>query len=127
MGSVDNEKNLGAALEENLKKALTELVMLYLLSKKDRYIGELTELIKRRSKGTLIIAFPYSSIYRLLQAGYIRETEKRYAPDGRRRQFYFITAIGREHLNMLLSTYRLFIGNIETILKEEDRENDGNN
>ncbi|MBQ3147293.1 MAG: helix-turn-helix transcriptional regulator [Oscillospiraceae bacterium] len=127
MGSVDNEKNLGAALEENLKKALTELVMLYLLSKKDRYIGELTELIKRRSKGTLTIAFPYSSIYRLLQAGYIRETEKRYAPDGRRRQFYFITAIGREHLNMLLSTYRLFIGNIETILKEEDRENDGNN
>lgn len=127
MGSVDNEKNLGAALEENLKKALTELVMLYLLSKKDRYIGELTELIKRRSEGTLTIAFPYSSIYRLLQAGYIRETEKRYAPDGRRRQFYFITAIGREHLNMLLSTYRLFIGNIETILKEEDRENDGNN
>jgi len=127
MSSVDNEKNPGYALEENLKKALTELIMLHLLSKRDRYIGELTELIRRRSNGTLTIAFPYSSIYRLLQAGYIKETEKRYAPDGRRRQFYFITDIGRERLHLLLSTYRLFIENIETILKEEDRENDGSN
>lgn len=127
MSSVDNEKNPGYALEENLKKALTELVMLYLLSKRDRYIGELTEMIKRRSNGTLTIAFPYSAIYRLLQAGYIRETEKRYAPDGRRRQFYFITNIGKKRLQLLLSTYHLFIENIETILKEEDKENDSSN
>ena len=127
MNSVDNEKNPSYALEENLKKALTELVMLFLLSQRDRYIGELTETIRRRSNGALTIAFPYSSIYRLLQAGYIRETEKRYALDGRRRQFYFITDKGKEHLHLLLSTYRLFIKNIETILCGEEKENDSGN
>ena len=125
MGAEENERNPGYVLEENLKKALTELIMLFLLSQKDRYIGELTDIIRSRSNGTLSIAFPYSAIYRLLQSGYIRESEKRYAPDGRRRQYYFITEIGKARLFQLLSAYRSFIGNIDHILDEEGSLHDG--
>ena len=114
---MEAEKNPGYALEENLKKALTELLVLFLLSEKDCYIGELTAAIHTRSHGALTIVFPYGAIYRLEQAGYIKEIEKRTAPDGRRRQYLGITQSGKKHLNMLLDTYRIFSQGIMDILE----------
>lgn len=61
------------SLEENLKKALTELLILRLLSERAYYIGELTQTLHQRSAGALRIVFPYSAIYRLLQGEYIAE------------------------------------------------------
>ena len=72
-----------SGLEENLKKALTELLILFLFHEKEHYIGELSLLLEERSKGALSIVFPYAAIYRLTSAGYLTETKKRNAPDGR--------------------------------------------
>ena len=105
-----------AALEENLKKALTELLVLHLLSERECYIGEITELIQSRSNETLNVVFPYSAIYRLQQDGYLKEAEKRVSPDGRRRQYFCITAQGRVHLKQLLATYRVFSAGVDCIL-----------
>ncbi len=104
-------------LEENLKKALTELILLFLLSQKDSYIGELTAQIHEQSGGILSIAFPYAAIYRLEHAGYIRESDKRIAPDGRRRQYVQITDSGRYYLQRLLDTYRHFTKGVTNILE----------
>lgn len=104
--------------EENLKKALAEMLLLYLLSQREYYIGELTDTLKTKSAGTLSIVFPYSALYRLQQAEYITETKKRTAPDGRRRQYYAITDAGRHHLQQLLQFYDQFFGGINAILKE---------
>ena len=49
----NNNHSESLALEENLKKALTEFLLLYILSQKDSYIGELTEELRRRSHGAL--------------------------------------------------------------------------
>ncbi|MBQ8039294.1 MAG: helix-turn-helix transcriptional regulator, partial [Lachnospiraceae bacterium] len=95
----NSEKNF--SLDENLKKAVTEVLLLHLLSDKDCYIGELTAIIREKSNGILNIAFPYSAIYRLQQSGYLVESEKRLAPDGRRRQYYRITKAGRDYLYQL--------------------------
>lgn len=92
--------------EENLKKALTEMLLLYLLSQREYYIGELTDRLKANSAGALSIVFPYSALYRLQQAEYITETKKRNAPDGRRRQYYAITDAGCRYLEQLLRTYK---------------------
>lgn len=108
------------SLEENLKKALTELLVLFLLSEKECYIGELTELIRQRSNGALEVVFPYGAIYRLEKDGYIDETRKRIAPDGRRRQYVGITELGRKYLAAQLVGYRQFIGGVDTILKGGD-------
>ncbi len=94
--------------------------MLFLLSERDCYIGELTVAINERSNGALSIVFPYSAIYRLLQSGYIVEIEKRNAPDGRRRQYYRITEDGLVHLKQLLSTYHCFFENVNNILNREE-------
>lgn len=112
----------GITLEENLKKAVTELILLHLLSKKDCYIGELTEAISDKSEGMLHIVFPYGAIYRLQQAGYILEKGKRNAPDGRRRQYFCITPQGRVYLNTLLRVYARFTKSVEDVLSKGEEK-----
>ena len=109
-------------LEENLKKALTELLILRLLMDRDYYIGELTEMLKSKSNGALNIVFPYSAIYRLQQAGHICEKEKRNAPDGRRRQYYQITQSGRVYLSQLITIYTTFSKGVDAVLAKGDKE-----
>ncbi len=115
MNSPQTNKN-AISLEDNLKKALTELLVLHLLSERDYYIGELTSTLNDRSHGTLNIVFPYGAIYRLQQSKYISESEKRTAPDGRRRQYFSITDAGTDYLNQLHSLYSRFIRGVDAVL-----------
>ena len=103
-------------LEENLKKALTEPLVLFLLSQREYYIGELTAVIQEKSGGALNIVFPYAAIYRMSRGGYITESQKRTATDGRLRQYYTITEQGRAYLSGLLDTYRRFSRGVSDIL-----------
>jgi PadR family transcriptional regulator PadR len=107
------------SLEDNLKKALTELLVLQLLSQRDYYIGELTATLKHKSNDTLNIVFPYGAIYRLQQSDYIAEGQKRIAPDGRRRQYYTITPKGIRYLQQLRSIYTRFIQGVDTVLTSD--------
>lgn len=106
-------------LEENLKKALTELLILHLLAQRDYFIGELTETLKEKSCGILKVVFPYSAIYRLQQEGYISDSEKRIAADGRKRQFFSITQLGRQHYQHLYAAYQRFITGVNTVLEND--------
>lgn len=101
---------------------MTEVLVLHLLSKKDCYIGELTEAIATKSGGALHIVFPYGAIYRLQQAGYIAEKEKRNAPDGRRRQYFCITQAGQVYLDTLLDIYQRFTSGIANVLLKGEKE-----
>lgn len=107
-------------LEENLKKAVTEFLVLKILSERECYIGEISEEIARRSGGVITIVFPYAAIYRLLDNGYLTEVRKRLAPDGRRRQYYQITDFGRKYLNELEQLYHRMISGISAILDKKE-------
>ncbi len=114
----------GAALgmEDNLKKVVTEMVVLSLLSREDMYAGQITQAIEDHSGGAVSIVFPYSALYRLISAGYIWEAYKNTAPDGRRRrQYYQITETGREHLSRLQDVYERFTGGVDVLLRGEDK------
>lgn len=118
MAQDQSQKQPNVSLEENLKKALTELLILHLLAQREYYIGELTATLYQKSGGVLNIVFPYSAVYRLQQSGYIYESEKRNAPDGRRRQYFSITDEGLAYLKQLLTIYRSFSNGIAAILAE---------
>lgn len=109
-------------LEENLKKAVTEMLLLSLLSQRECYIGELTEQIRTASRQVLHVVFPYAAIYRMLTAGFVEETKKRTAPDGRWRQYYRLTDAGRERLAQQLGIYRRFIRGVDDILDGGDMQ-----
>ena len=117
---IPENKYPDCTLEDNYKKALTELVLLYLLSKKECYITELTDIMREKSQGVIDIVFPYGAIYRLEEHGHIVEERKRIAPDGRRRQYLRITESGRDYLKHLMGIYRRCSGAFADILEEED-------
>lgn len=116
------QKNYGrqsaVSLEENLKKAITELLILQLLSQREYYIGEITQAISDKSGGTLNVVFPYAAIYRMEEAGYIVELPRRIAPDGRRRQYFSITPEGLVYLAQLRNVYATITGGAAKILTE---------
>ena len=116
------QKNYGrqsaVSLEETLKKAITELLILQLLSQREYYIGEITQAISDKSGGALNVVFPYAAIYRMEEAGYIMELPRRIAPDGRRRQYFSITPEGLAYLAQLRNVYATVTGGVEKILTE---------
>lgn len=116
MDTPNGHERTAASLEDNLKKALTELLVLFLLCQREYYIGELTAEIQRKSNGALAIVFPYGVIYRMTRAEYITESRKRVAPDGRLRQYYKITESGEAYLTELLNTYRRFTAGVADVL-----------
>lgn len=118
MNPEENTNHSQVLLEDNLKKALTELLMLSLLSKKEYYVGELSAALREKSGGVLTIVFPYSALYRLQKLSCIKELGNRNAPDGRRRQYYGITETGRVYLAQQLSTYQRFLGGVKAVLEE---------
>lgn len=103
-------------MEENLKKAVTEMVLLSLLNGEDMYAGQLMVALEEHSGGVISIVFPYAALYRLIENGYILEAYKKIAPDGRRRQYYQITDAGRTYLGQLTEVYRRVIGGVDRIL-----------
>ena len=111
-----------AGLEENMKKAVAEMLVLFLLNERDMYIGEIPEELEKRSGGTFHIVFPYSVIYRMVKFDYIEELKNRIAPDGRMRQYYGITDTGRAYLKELYEVFMQFTGGINTILHFGEKE-----
>lgn len=116
-----NKGNSSPGMEDNLKKAVTEMVVLSLLDGEDMYANQITQSLEKYSDGAVSIVFPYSALYRLISAGYIWEAYKNTAPDGRRRQYYQITETGREHLSRLQDVYERFTGGVDVLLRGEDK------
>ena len=104
-------------MEENLKKAVIEMLVMPLLDEEDMHSIQISQTLEERADETLNLSFPYALLYRLIECGYIREAYKKNAPDGRRRQYYQITEEGRNHLSVLLATYRRFSENMERLLE----------
>ncbi|MDO5784821.1 MAG: PadR family transcriptional regulator [Eubacteriales bacterium] len=119
---VPERSGSAAGMEDNLKKAVAEMLVLFLLNEREMYIGEIPEELNRRSGGVFHIVFPYSIIYRMVKFEYIEELKKRIAPDGRRRQYYAITPKGREYLNQLRGLFAQFTAGIHTILSSEGEQ-----
>ena len=118
---AEQKNRYSSGLEDNQKKALTELLILFLFGEEEHYIGELSPLLEKRSHGVLSIVFPYAAIYRITQSGYLTETKKKTAPDGRLRQYYAITETGRAYLQKLLETYQAFFQGVNDILLRGER------
>lgn len=116
MATPKSGSSLG--MEENLKKAVTEMLVLTLLSREDMYAPQITQALEEESGGALSIVFPYSVLYRLISNGYIIEAYKKIAPDGRRRQYYQITPEGRAYQAQLEELYHRFSGGVELLLGE---------
>lgn len=115
----------GRGMEDNLKRAVTEMLVLTLLSREDMHAAQIRQCIEQESGNTLSLASPYMLFYRLIENGYILEAYKKVAPDGQRRQYYQITVDGIRYLADLLTLYHRITNGVALLLREEGERSGG--
>ena len=97
-----------ASIREALKKATTEMLVLFVLRHKSMYTYEMMQEIL------------YQAIYRLQSFQYIQEEGKVVSEDNRVRIYFAITASGVDYLEKLIEEYRSFTGAVDQILDQEN-------
>lgn len=108
-----------AGIREALKKATTEMLVLFVLRQKSMYTYEMMQTIENMSSGQITFNTLYQAIYRLQGFQYIQEEEKVLSEHNRVRIYFGITDAGRKYLEQLIAEYRAFTGAIDQILAAE--------
>lgn len=114
MKQTKGKKPAKTGITDNLKKGITEMLVLAFLNEGDMTINDIIRCLDERSGGECKIIFPYSTVYRLLDNSYIVESEKRVS-DNRRRQFYHITPKGKKYFAEMRREYNSFISGVDMI------------
>ena len=110
------------SIRESLKKATTEMLVLYLLREKPMYTYEMMVAIERRSEGVITFNTLYQSIYRLQDFKYIKEYNKVMSDDNRVRIYFSITETGALYLEQLMAEYLQYTGTLDRILNLKRKE-----
>ena len=110
------EKNEKISISENLKKGITEMLILSFLDKEDMHTYAIMNKLDELSGGVCKISYPYAVIYRLTDCKYIEEAGKK-VDENRLRQFYRITPSGKAYLNDMRKEYDSFINGVNMIFQ----------
>ena len=104
----------------NFKMGTVEMIILFLLSKKDMYGYELASQIKKLSEGNLVVAEStlYPTFYKLLEKEYISDREETVGKR-RIRVYYHLEEKGEKRLSDLLEDYRTTVYGIDKILSPD--------
>lgn len=112
----------------SFKMGTVEMIVLFLLDKRDLYGYQLTTLIKKLSGGNVVVqeSTLYPTMYKLLENGYITDREERIGKR-RIRVYYHLEDAGRARLADLLEDYNeitlgisMLLACTETDILQED-------
>ena len=109
-----------ASIREALKKATTEMLVLYVLRRKSMYTYEMMQEIDRMSEGKITFNTLYLAIYRLQSFHYIEEEGKVVSEDNRIRIYFAINEAGEDYLQKLIAEYRSFTAAVDQILSQDE-------
>lgn len=106
---------------------ITDLLILAILDKGDRYMYEIVKCIKDFSGGIMSISQNtiYTAAYKLGNDGRISEYSK-LVGKRRTRVYYHLEAEGKAYLEELMESYRNITNGVETIFKSLEEENKDN-
>ena len=101
------EKRSGtpASMKESLKKATTEMLVLFMLRQRPMYTYEMMQAIEQASNGVLTFNTLYLAIYRLQNNGYIQEADKVMSSDNRVRVYFSVTEAGNRYFEDIKKEY----------------------
>lgn len=108
-----------AGIKESLKKATTEMLVLFLLRQKSMYTYEMMREMGKVSNGVLTFNTLYIAIYRLENFGYLAESGKILSEDNRMRIYFSITKEGQEYLKAIISEYQTVTNVVDRILSQD--------
>lgn len=104
-------------MRENMKKATTEMLVLFLLKQRSMYAYEMIREMARLSDGVFQFNTLYLAIYRLQGHGYVTENEKVITENNRTRVYFSITQKGLVYLQEITKEYRLITDTIDKMLQ----------
>lgn len=104
-------------MEDNLKRAVTEMLVLTLLSREDLSAVQIMQRVEEETGHIIGLVSPYMLFYRLIEDNCIIEAYKKIAPDGRRRQYYQITEEGKNYLEELVALYHRLTNGVASLLR----------
>ena len=108
-------------MKESLKKATTEMLVLFMLRQRPMYTYEMMQMIESASKGTITFNTLYFAIQRLQNNGYIQESDKVVSEDNRTRVYFSITETGNLYFDEIKKEYMLVTSVIEDILSKDGK------
>ena len=109
-----------AGMRDAMKKATTEMLVLFLLRQKNMYAYEMIQEMARVTNGVLTFNTLYLAIYRLVEHGYICEAEKVIA-ENRTRVYFTITESGQKYYHALAEEYALLTATISGVLAKDGK------
>ena len=109
-----------AGMRDSIKKAVTEMMVMFLLRQKPMYVYEMSQEMSRLTGGVYTFNTLYLAIYRLQEHGHIAEAGKQEA-DNRIRVYFKLTDAGQRYLDELLPTYREMIGALDALLAQDGK------
>ena len=120
-----NTKRSGTpeGFRESLKKATTEMLVLFLLRRRPMYTYEMITEIEVLSQGVITFNTLYLTIHRLQDFGYVEEQGKVVSEDNRVRLYFAITPKGEKYLNDLIREYQRYTNAVDRILGLTERGN----
>lgn len=118
MKSEKSDNSTAKGMRDALKKATTEMLVLFLLHQKPMYTYQMAQEVERLTKGVLTYNTMYLAVYRLQSGGYIQEVEKR-IEDGRARIYLAPTPEGLAYYEVLRQEFGLFTSTLNDLLARD--------
>ena len=113
-----SDNSTAKGMRDALKKATTEMLVLFLLRQKPMYTYQMAQEVERLTGGVLTYNTMYLAVYRLQSNGYICETEKR-IEDGRARIYLAPTPEGLADDEVLRQEVGLFTSTLHALLAQD--------
>ena len=113
-----SDNSTAKGMRDALKKATTEMLVLFLLRQKPMYTYQMAQEVERLTGGVLTYNTMYLAVYRLQSNGYICETEKR-IEDGRARIYLAPTPEGLAYYEVLRQEFGLFTSTLNALLAQD--------
>lgn len=110
--------NPAQSMQDAMKKATTEMLVLFMLRQKNMYTYQMAQEVNRLTQGVLSYNTMYLAVYRLQERGYIEEAEKR-IEEGRARIYLGITPAGQTYYEQLRAEYGIFTAALEGLMARD--------
>lgn len=114
------KSNPARAIKDAMKKATTEMLVLFMLRQKPMYTYQMTQEVDRLTQGELAYNTMYLAVYRLQKEGYIEEAEKR-IEGGRARIYLGITPAGRDYYDQICTEYHKFTAALDGLMAQDGK------
>lgn len=116
----NQKRNLLENFEAQFKKSTLPLMVLKILSEREMYAYEITQIAFKRSNGKYKMPLLYTTLGKLQEQGFVEESNKVISEDNRVRIYYRLTDEGHAHLEKLKTLYADLITTVQSIVYDEE-------